>query len=117
MDVAAFAARPEAPVAMRVEALHALRDWHEPSNRDRVTGFWRPLTARPEQWPISAAETVLNKLLADTSGPEVRTAAIEIISRYRLKSRAGDLLAIVADEKANLPIRRAGLQGLGKVGN
>jgi len=44
--VAAFAARPDVPEALRIDALHALREWTKPKGRDRVMGLWRPLEPR-----------------------------------------------------------------------
>lgn len=41
--VAAYAARKDAPPALRVEALDALKDWKNPSPLDRVMGLWRPV--------------------------------------------------------------------------
>ena len=42
-NVATYAARNEAPPALRVEALNALSDWNKPSPLDRVMGLWRPI--------------------------------------------------------------------------
>ena len=44
--LAAFAARNDAPDAIRVEALKDLGNWEKPSGRDRVTNLWRPLPPR-----------------------------------------------------------------------
>jgi len=41
--VATYAARKDAPPALRVEALNALSDWNKPSPLDRVMGLWRPI--------------------------------------------------------------------------
>ena len=42
-NVATYAARNDAPPALRVEALNALSDWNKPSPLDRVMGLWRPI--------------------------------------------------------------------------
>src|SRR5262249_15576127 len=47
LAVADFAARAEAPEALRLEALSLLADWAKPSGRDRIVGLWRPLPTRP----------------------------------------------------------------------
>ena len=42
-SVAAYAARLDAPPALRVEALNALSEWNKPSPLDRIMGLWRPI--------------------------------------------------------------------------
>lgn len=44
--LANFAARAEAPEALRVEALAMLADWEKPSGRDQIVGLWRPIEPR-----------------------------------------------------------------------
>ncbi len=59
--IASFAAKADAPEALRVEALRALAAWAKPSPRDRVTGAWRPL---PERDPAPAREALGKQLEA-----------------------------------------------------
>lgn len=113
-DVAAFAAREEAPVVMRVEALHALRDWHEPPPRDRVIGFWRPLTGRPWHWAIEAVEPLLDALLR-SSPQAVQIAAADLAGYYQLNSRVPLLQSMVEDAANRSDVRRAALQALGEM--
>lgn len=111
--IAAFAARADAPLVMRIEALDALGDWHGPSGRDRVTGFWRPLTGRPKAWPARAVDEVLEELVASGNPVGVREAAVELISQYEIDHRGGLLFAIVQDGEEESRLRRASLRAMG----
>src|SRR5712671_5781400 len=58
--LALFAARSNAAVNMRVEALEELADWPHPSGRDRVVGLWRPVAGqRPREDAVEALKPML----------------------------------------------------------
>lgn len=65
--VAAFAANPGAPEALRLEALRALASWARPAPRDPVTGQWRPLSERDPAPAREALGKVLDVLRKDAS--------------------------------------------------
>ncbi len=68
---------------MRAEALQILADWTEPSQRDRVNGFWRPL---PKRAP-TVIEEVLKKsampILTQTTG-SLQISAMQLITRLNI---------------------------------
>jgi quinoprotein glucose dehydrogenase len=102
--VAAFAARPDAPEAMRLEALDMLANWAKPSNRDRVLGMWRPLSERPAADAASALRTNLAGIF---SGPDkVRSTAAQIAAKLDIKEVIPELRTLLAD-KAQPPQTRA----------
>jgi quinoprotein glucose dehydrogenase len=53
-NVAAIAAKPGVPEAIRNEAVYELIEWAKPSGRDRVLGLWRPIEPRSAE-PAAAA--------------------------------------------------------------
>ena len=81
--VARVVLNPQVVPAMRMEALQMLADWSEPSQRDRVNGFWRPLSKRDP----SIVQTVLNEfampILTQSSGA-LQISAIQLITRLNI---------------------------------
>ncbi|MDB5336063.1 MAG: repeat protein [Planctomycetaceae bacterium] len=81
--VARVVLNPQVIPAMRMEALQMLADWSEPSQRDRVNGFWRPLSKRDP----AIVQTVLNEfampILTQTNGA-LQIAAIQLITRLNI---------------------------------
>ena len=73
--LARYAANPSAPEKVRAEALHALETWARPAPRERLTGLYRPLPARPAAPALAAAAPALDTLLR-TGPTAVRIAAI-----------------------------------------
>jgi quinoprotein glucose dehydrogenase len=109
--LAAIAARPETPAAIRVEALDALGDWAQPSGRDRVVGLWRPLAPRPAGPAAEALRPVLAGVLS--KGPEpVRQAAAAAAGALALRDAAPELVALVNDGRRAAATRIAALRAL-----
>ena len=81
--VARVVLNPQIVPAMRMEALQMLADWSEPSQRDRVNGFWRPLSKRDP----AIVQTVLNEfampILTQSSGA-LQISAIQLITRLNI---------------------------------
>jgi quinoprotein glucose dehydrogenase len=96
-EVATFAARSDAPEALRVEAVKCLGDWTKPSGRDRILGIWRPL---PERAPEVAASAFKSAVGGIFTGPaKVREEAVKVSVKLGIKE-VGPLLAeIVKDTK------------------
>lgn len=81
---------------MRAEALAALGDWSTPAQRDRVTGFWRPLAGRDPRVVRDALEPFAPALLSRTTG-DLLTAAIPLIVRLEIKTDDATFLTWVRD--------------------
>lgn len=81
--VAQVVLNPQVTPALRAEALQMLADWSEPSQRDRVNGFWRPLSKRDP----AIVQGVLNEfampILTQTSGA-LQISAIQLITRLNI---------------------------------
>jgi len=113
--LAAFAARPEAPASVRVEALEVLADWEKPSGRDRLMGLWRPIPERPADAAASAVASRLRTFLLDPSDG-VSGAAARVAARYKLEG-AGALLRDAFGDRSLVPgTRLAALRALAGLG-
>jgi quinoprotein glucose dehydrogenase len=108
--VSSFALRNDVPDALRVEALHMLRDWGKPATRDRVTGVYHPLPARDQTAANDAARSVLPAVLK--SAPDrVRVAAAGLVQQVGLTD-TGVLLDLVNGTRFSGEARAAALAAL-----
>ena len=112
--LAAFAARADAPAAMRVEALRALAAWARPNPRERVTGLWRPLPERDPAPARDALRPVLEALLADAG---VRAEASHAAAELGMAEAAPSLRALAQDAKADGPSRARALRAFARLAN
>ncbi len=97
------------PLAIRREAISYLADWSEPPQRDRVTGFWRPLAKRDSVLIRKWLEPHVPALLASTSG-ELQTAVTKVIEKYGIKADEEMFVGWVKDEKREIESRAAALE-------
>ncbi len=116
-----FAARRDAPDALRVEALTMLGTWAQPASRDRVTGAWRPIPTRDAapardaltaQWltifgPADAAKHV------PAPRPAVQLAAIQQAAALGFTPSAPTLAEIMVDKSLHADVRTAALDAMG----
>jgi quinoprotein glucose dehydrogenase len=108
--LARFAARPDVPEALRVEALKMLGEWASPSGRDRLVGLWRPLVPRPAAEAVAALKPALGGIL---SGPEkVRAEGARVAAALGVREVGPALLALVADTKQPAAVRVETLKAL-----
>ena len=68
----------------RREALAALEDWSVPDDRDRVTGFWRPLAPRDPRI-VRSAVTRYQDTLPDQLPADLKGQAIRLLASLRLR--------------------------------
>ena len=110
--LAAYAARADAPVAMRVEALEELADWPHPSGRDRVVGLWRPVAAtRSRETAADALHTSLSAILHNA--PEkVCVAALVAVGKLEITNAGPVLAGLVTATNAPSAVRVAALNAL-----
>jgi quinoprotein glucose dehydrogenase len=107
--VAEFAARTNAPLALRLEAIRELTDWDRPSGRDRVMGLWRPLAARPS----IAAAALAGKVKALFEGPpELLQDAALCVAKLNLKEAGPLLFQLLSDKQKPLAARIEALKAL-----
>jgi putative heme-binding domain-containing protein len=81
--IAAIAANANLSQAIRLEALSALSNWTDPSQRDRVTGVWRPLAPRDAVVASEAVRTVCAPII-DNAEAEVAAAMIEVVAQLHV---------------------------------
>lgn len=108
--VAAFAARPESPENMRLEALDMLATWEAPSSRDRVLGMWRPLGLREKPIAVAALRESLDGIIAGPAA--VRAHGADVAARLGIVEITPILHALLADPKSSGAVRVNALVGL-----
>ncbi len=107
----ALAAREGLALERRVEALERLAQWHDPEDRDRVMGDWRPIGPRDAAFlgPIVAER--LEGGATESWPDELKAAFVPLLVQHRLA--AGPWLAQrCADRSASSSLRRAALRAL-----
>jgi quinoprotein glucose dehydrogenase len=108
--VARFAANPEAPLRLRVEAAKMLGAWANPGRRDRVTGLTQDLGQRESQ---TAAEALRAHLTALLAGPdELLTEAAAAAGGFGMTDVAPQMYDLAADTKRSPGTRVAALRAL-----
>ncbi len=99
------------PLAMREEALAALENWDTAPNRDRVTGFWRPVAKHDPKARKDALDESVDALLAATTGP-LQARTIDLLMGAGATIDGKMLVSLVADTKKEAPTRLAALRYL-----
>jgi quinoprotein glucose dehydrogenase len=108
--VAAFAARPDAPNRLRVEAVRMLGAWEKPGRRDRVTGATQDLGTRDNSIALAALRRHVSEIL---SGPDpVCEEAVRIVGRLGLKESGPSLIQLLANSHASTTIRVQAMEAL-----
>ena len=82
--IAEFVVNPDAPQAIRLEAIQLLGQWAKPNPRDYVLGDWRPIEPRPSEPAVAALNRIQAAVLAEA---ELTTATLQ----------AGDRLGVIYD--------------------
>ena len=110
--LAAYAARSDAPAALRAEALTQLALWPAPPARDRIVGVYRPLPDKTRDATVSreALGRVLPSLLASEVPESVQVAALAAVEALQLRTVTGLLVAHVADARQPAASRVAALK-------
>ncbi|HLW65711.1 MAG TPA: HEAT repeat domain-containing protein [Gemmataceae bacterium] len=107
--LARYVANDAGSPRMRSEALSALADWTEPSPRDRVTWFWRPLAKRDQQIIKQVLEESIGTILSRTSGqPQIQ--AVNLITKNQIKADDGTFFRWLTDPQRDGPARLAALR-------
>ena len=108
--LAAYASRPDAPEAMRLEALAMLRSWDKPSPKDRVLNFWRPLAPRDRSFAAAALRASLAGLFSGSA--KVSADAAKIAAELGIKEVGPELQKRYADASQPERLRADALLGL-----
>jgi quinoprotein glucose dehydrogenase len=110
--LAGFAARPEAPAKMRVEALEELADWEHPAGIDRVVGLWRPVAGvRHGDTAANALEPKLAAILGNAP-PEVQSAALRAMRRLKISGSSPWLSKVFENPKLPSEVRAEALRAI-----
>lgn len=108
--LAGYAAKPTAPLAMRLEAIRMLQDWETPSSRDRVLGMWRPLATRD----VEPARTALRPVIASftDSEPGLRLEVGRLASALKIAEGAPVLRSLLKAEGIEPKLKAEALRAL-----
>jgi quinoprotein glucose dehydrogenase len=106
LALAKVAENPKLPLAIRREAVSCLADWSDPPQRDRVTGFWRPLAKRDPEKIRKWLEPRAPALFANTTG-DLQTAVTKMIEKYAIESNLFEFIDWIRGEKCDLETRLA----------
>jgi quinoprotein glucose dehydrogenase len=109
-DVASFAARPDAPIRLRVEGIQMLGLWAKPGRRDRVTGSTQDLGTRDSD---IAADALGRHIAGILAGPDaLRTEAARVAGRLGLKVMGPTLFHLLADANTSAATRVEAIESL-----
>ncbi len=111
--VAQVAGDPQASELHRILAIEFLAAWSEPSSRDNVLGFWRPLENRNPAIARTAMTTHLGGILAGSE--KVRSAAIQAAAKLGIQQAGPVLLDILQNAEADGLSRANALAALGAI--
>lgn len=112
--LAEYAARQDAPEALRAEAVAALGVWAKPSVLDRVDGRYRGAATRDSLAVREAMRPLIPQLLKGRSD-DLRAAAAIAVGKLQLTSFADDLDRMVRSRRP-AAVRIAALEGLAALG-
>jgi len=109
--LARYAANPDYPVALRVEALDQLGSWATPFDRDRIIGVYRPLDDRDPAPAREALADVASNLLASGDG-DIVGSTIAAAGALGVTGINDALAAVVLHDEADGEARAAALDML-----
>ncbi len=112
--LAAFAAEPSAPEAMRRDALKALMDWGNPGQRDRILNIFRPLPPRGANDAIAAISPTLPALIKN-SPADVQEQVAKLVSKLSIPGAGDALFTLAANDKAASAARVAAIETLAQI--
>jgi quinoprotein glucose dehydrogenase len=112
--LAATAAHPGYPSAVRIEALKILAEWEHPSGRDRLMGLWRPIPERERGEAVQAVAARMGELFKSSSeGVVVETA--RVAGLYKIEGAATQAKESFQDRKASGAARAAALRAMAEL--
>lgn len=110
-----FIGLESAPEAMRIEAIEALSNWHNPSLLDRVTGRFRGEVKRDVNKIRVKASTPLLQLTAH-SNPTIRKTAISAIGSLKVAAATEKLISLLKTDRDPV-VREAAINALANMGS
>jgi quinoprotein glucose dehydrogenase len=113
-SLASYVVRPDAPEALREEALTLLSLWPKPPARDRIVGIYRPLAdkTRDSAVVVEALKPHIENLLSNASPEALQLATLEVVTALKLDSALPLIRASVLNEASPEAVRVAALDAL-----
>lgn len=106
-----YAASADAPVALRLDALQALRDWNSPPVLDRVTGRFRKFSSADRALSAEQLAPLMVRLIIDDNS-RIRSAALATAAKLRIKVDEDALAALVRSADSASDVRLEALNAL-----
>ncbi|RAV99253.1 HEAT repeat domain-containing protein [Pseudochryseolinea flava] len=113
-NLISYAAREDAPAAMRAEALAALSTWSKPSVVDRVDGRYRGEIKR-DDGPVKSKSSAALITLSTNKDATVRLAAVKATGKLKIALASDKLLTILKTDK-DARVREEALKSLAAIG-
>ena len=111
--LADYAMNPQAPEALRVEAIATLGVWPKPSVLDRVDGRYRGVVERDPVLARTTVEPILGTLLSQQE-PALKVAAAETAGRLGIQSAGPTLFALLKQDRST-DVKIAALKAMQKM--
>jgi quinoprotein glucose dehydrogenase len=103
---------PAFSVPLCQEAIGALIDWEQPSPRDRVTGFWRPIAARDPAEMVRVRSCLADNvaMLLSQAGSDLQPDVVKLVTRYQLPTDEAIFAGWVSDTSRKVASQTAALR-------
>ena len=109
--LALYAIQAAATEKARCEALHALETWGKPSQRDRITGLYRPLAPRDAKVAVRALDPMLDKIV-NAPPAAVQISAIQAAKELQLTNSSNKFYELATNVKMPPPVRIEAIRAL-----
>ena len=110
------AANEKLSAVLRQEAFQMLLDWEQPAQRDRVTGFWRPVNARAPETLIACRKLLAEQIteLMAVTPDELQETLVQLIDLYDLPTDEKVFAGWIGDSGQPVSSRVAALRYLAR---
>jgi quinoprotein glucose dehydrogenase len=109
--LATYIGAKDSPAGLQAEAVHALGDWAQPPQRDRIVGVYRPLAPRKPDAAVAALKPLAPALLKG-SPTAVQLATVEAVENLAIKEAGAPLFDLLGNKQADPKVRVASLKAL-----
>ena len=110
------AADEKLSAVLRQEAFQMLLDWEQPAQRDRVTGFWRPVNARAPETLIACRKLLAEQIaeLMAVTPDQLQETLVQLIDLYDLPTDLKVFAGWIGDSGQPVSSRVAALRYLAR---
>ena len=101
---------------LRQEAFQMLLAWKQPSSRDRITGYWRPVSTRSPETLVACRQQLTDQIaqLMSATPDELQETLVQLIGQYDLPTDENVFASWIADSGKSIASRVAALRYLAR---